>query len=357
MVKHHDKKIKYRIIRHTVVGIFSLLLVVLITLYVFETNLKNVVLDFNGHVYAAKTLETTIGGFIEENSIPFNKSQDYINVNVENELHDDNNTIAIKTAIPVKVICDGKEQEVMTYLKNVGELLDDLKIVVFEHDKILNNITLDSKLTPNLTIEIIRVTKGVKVTISVLQNYITLVENETMALNETNVLEPGNLGEKTYIYELTYENGIEVDRKLTLEKITIEPKNQIIEVGVIPIKYDPISKTTFKYLKSEIFVATAYTLDPAECGGKEVGDPGYGVTASGMKADVGIIAVDTSVIPFGTKVYIETITGDFINYGFAVAGDTGSGINGNRLDLFMHDKEDALDWGIRKVRVYFVYEE
>ena len=40
----------------------------------------------------------------------------------------------------------------------------------------------------------------------------------------------------------------------------------------------------------------------------------------------------------------------------SVAGDTGSAINGMEVDLFMWEKRDALKWGRREVRVYFVYE-
>ena len=50
--------------------------------------------------------------------------------------------------------------------------------------------------------------------------------------------------------------------------------------------------------------ATAYTLDPAETGGKEPGDPAYGITKSGLPAEPGIIAVDPDIIPLFTRVYI-----------------------------------------------------
>ncbi|MCK5811961.1 MAG: G5 domain-containing protein [Clostridiales bacterium] len=355
MVVHHDKKAKYRVLKHSIAGIFSLLLIVLVTLYLFETNLKDVTLVFNGHVYAARTLETTISGFIEENNIPFNDEHDYISVEIDNELQEDSNKISIKTAIPVTIISDGVTREEMTYLDSVSELLDSLKIPVYEQD-ILVDVTMETKLIPELSIEIIRVTKGVFVQVVVLQSYVDIVENNTMEYNETNILIQGEFGEKKYVYEITYENKKEVKRELTLEEVTIKPVNQLIEYGTIPFKIDPITGKKFKYLISENFVATAYTLDPDECGGKVPGDPAYGITASGMTADVGVIAVDTSVIPFGTKVYIETLTGEFVNYGFAVAGDTGSGIKGNRIDLFMHDKQDALEWGIREVKVYFIYE-
>jgi 3D (Asp-Asp-Asp) domain-containing protein len=68
-------------------------------------------------------------------------------------------------------------------------------------------------------------------------------------------------------------------------------------------------------------------------------------TSCGMKPAVGLVAVDPSVIPLGTKLYIE-------GYGYATAADTGGAIKGNRIDLFMEDKSQCLSWGKRMVKVY-----
>ena len=46
------------------------------------------------------------------------------------------------------------------------------------------------------------------------------------------------------------------------------------------------------------------------------------------------IAVDPSVIPIGSRVYIEGL-------GYFVAQDTGSAIKGRRIDVFMNDLEEA----------------
>ncbi|MGG4013391.1 LysM peptidoglycan-binding domain-containing protein [Bacillus smithii] len=85
--------------------------------------------------------------------------------------------------------------------------------------------------------------------------------------------------------------------------------------------------------------ATAYT---ANCGGCS------GVTATGMNLKANpnakVIAVDPSVIPLGTKVYVE-------GYGEAIAGDTGGSINGNRIDVFVPNDQQARNWGVRTVTV------
>ena len=98
--------------------------------------------------------------------------------------------------------------------------------------------------------------------------------------------------------------------------------------------------------------SSAYDLSFESCG-KNPGDRGYGITASGMKAARGIVAVDPRVIPLGTKLYIESLDGS-ADYGYAIAGDTGGAIKGNRVDLFMDTKAEALQWGRRSVKVYIL---
>lgn len=72
---------------------------------------------------------------------------------------------------------------------------------------------------------------------------------------------------------------------------------------------------------------------------------GSGITASGLPAQYGVVAVDTDVIPLGTRLYIP-------GYGEAIAADTGGAIVGDRIDLCMEDYGAAMDFGRRDVTVY-----
>jgi len=94
-------------------------------------------------------------------------------------------------------------------------------------------------------------------------------------------------------------------------------------------------------------VATGYTAG-YESTGKNPGDPGYGVTASGLPAAPGACATDPDVIPLGSVLYVP-------GYGYAVALDTGGDVKGNRIDLFFQDKQQALGWGRRAVEVALIH--
>lgn len=81
--------------------------------------------------------------------------------------------------------------------------------------------------------------------------------------------------------------------------------------------------------------ATAYANDP--------------ITYTGTKPQVmKTIAVDPSVIPLGSKVYIPEFDKVFI------AEDTGGKIKGNRIDIYMQDYDTCMQWGIRDITIYIL---
>jgi 3D (Asp-Asp-Asp) domain-containing protein len=69
-----------------------------------------------------------------------------------------------------------------------------------------------------------------------------------------------------------------------------------------------------------------------------------GHTSTGMPVAAGVVAVDPSVIPLGTRL---TIPG----YGEAVAADTGGGVHGAMIDLWFPTLAQARAWGRRTVTV------
>jgi len=91
--------------------------------------------------------------------------------------------------------------------------------------------------------------------------------------------------------------------------------------------------------KEMTVTATAYTAYCEGCSG---------VTATGIdlrsNPNQKVIAVDPSVIALGSRVWVE-------GYGEAIAGDVGSAINGNIIDVFMENEQDALNWGRKTVKI------
>lgn len=132
--------------------------------------------------------------------------------------------------------------------------------------------------------------------------------------------------------------------------IMSEPETKLVYVEVVP------STEFMSYIGD--FDVTAYCPCELCCGKWANSRPvvNHQVvvnTASGAFAKGGVtVAVDPSIISYGTKIYIEGV-------GIRVAQDTGGAINGNRLDVYYEDHSEALSSGLndRPRKVWIVNED
>ena len=88
---------------------------------------------------------------------------------------------------------------------------------------------------------------------------------------------------------------------------------------------------------------TVYAYCPcAKCCGQWSG----GLTASGTVPEEGrTVAADWDVLPAGTELYIEGV-------GWRIVEDTGAGIDGQALDVYMASHEAALRFGAQTAEVW-----
>jgi 3D (Asp-Asp-Asp) domain-containing protein len=139
------------------------------------------------------------------------------------------------------------------------------------------------------------------------------------------------------VIETWRKDGEVTHRAVVSEKVVAKPTDTVILRGgnSLPSR----GGNWRRHLRME---ATAYDPGPRSCG--KYAD---GYTANGTKATKGVCAVDTRLIPFGTKMYIP-------GYGFAIAADRGSAIKGNRIDLCFDTYEEAIRFGRKMVDVYIL---
>ena len=149
----------------------------------------------------------------------------------------------------------------------------------------------------------------------------------------------GKPGVKETTYRKFFINGKLSQTQKLKEKVITKPEPGVKKVGSRVVT---ISRSGYRGKRVLEMVATAYDAGPLS-----TGKSADGVTATGVKAKYGIVAVDPRVIPLGTRLFVE-------GYGYAVAADTGGAIKGLRIDLFYESRKEALKFGRRKVKVYII---
>lgn len=147
----------------------------------------------------------------------------------------------------------------------------------------------------------------------------------------------GKPGTVKFTYRIIMKDGKAVGKELIKEERS-EPTNTLYLMGRDGY---PSSRGSFARGKVMTMQASAYTNSPYE-------NAGTGLTAMGLPAGYGHVAVDPRVIPLGTRLYIE-------GYGFAIASDTGGAIKGNRIDLCVgSSRAAAMRFGRRSVKVHIL---
>jgi 3D (Asp-Asp-Asp) domain-containing protein len=122
------------------------------------------------------------------------------------------------------------------------------------------------------------------------------------------------------------ENSVELNE--ALQKVSLRLKEYTTIV-------DNLKNNEYNLVYVGDFKLTHYCIEKYEhiCG------TGDGITATGTLATAGrTIAVDPSIIPYGTQVYIE-------GYGFRIAEDCGGAVSGNHIDIAVDTHEQAINTG------------
>ena len=178
--------------------------------------------------------------------------------------------------------------------------------------------------------------------------------SEVNNINTVNVSAVEEVGGVTPVADILSINGALAENINTVEEIDqpVEVAQNISELKVEAVESDintvemveePVRENVVEssggamnYSAVMSMEATAYLPTDGSSAG---------ITATGIKATYGVVAVDPRVIPLGTKVYIP-------GYGVALAADTGGAIKGYKIDLCMETYSECMQFGRRNVTVY-----
>ncbi|WP_223703295.1 G5 and 3D domain-containing protein [Sutcliffiella deserti] len=268
-------------------------------------------------------------------------THDKVNVSL-NDTIKDNLVIRINKAFQVTLDVGGEKQEIWSTSTTVADFLEQQEITINDLDRV--EPSLEELVAMDSVVKVTRVEKVTDVVEETVEYGVVTRNDGNLEKGKEQLVQQGQEGTIAKHYEVILENGKEVSRELVKEETLKESLDRIVAVGTKapPQPTQVVSRSTETSSKEFYVSSTAYTAFCNGCSG--VTSTGINLrTNPGMK----VIAVDPSVIPLGTKVYVE-------GYGYAVAGDTGGAIKGNKIDVFFPDKETAYRWGRKRVKIKII---
>jgi 3D (Asp-Asp-Asp) domain-containing protein len=159
---------------------------------------------------------------------------------------------------------------------------------------------------------------------------------ETAASASAAALERALAERRGYIASLSSRKQLNASQiaSLEIEAATARRRSQALAAAVpaYTAPHPEIDETSTAVAASQTLtvIATGYSMS--------------GHTATGLRVGWGVVAVDPSVIPLGTRL---TVPG----YGQGVAADIGHAVQGATIDLWFPTRAQALGWGRRTVTI------
>ncbi|HHU18770.1 MAG TPA: DUF348 domain-containing protein [Bacilli bacterium] len=297
---------------------------------------KAVVLTIDGVDEVHYTTEDTVKDFFAAIDLTVSE-HDQLNLALNQAIVEEL-AIVLDRAVEVTINDRAEEESLWTTEKTVADLLAAQSIELTELDRLepKEDVALEADMVVTIT-RVEEVTDVVEETI----DFSTVRRNDSsIEKGKETVVSAGSAGLVEKKFKVTLENGEEVSRELISEEVKKESEQRVVAVGTKEIaKVVSRGGSSSGGSKSFTMSSTAYTAGCSGCSG---------VTATGINLKdnphMKVIAVDPSLIPLGTRVYVE-------GYGEAVAGDTGGSIKGKKIDVHVPTKSDAYNWGKRSVKV------
>jgi len=312
--------------------------------------LKNINVIADGKTTVITSNAENVYGALKDGGIVLGDF-DLLSVDGDTELTE-GMTVEVFRAKFVKVTVDGVTHERYTARPNVKAFLDSVCIFLEEHDEITPYY--ETPITEGLEIVISRVTIGEEVFEEDIPYNTIRKQSSEYYQGKTVTTQEGQNGRAKNTYNVVRRDGEIVTKTLLNSETIVEPVDAIVTTGTkVPQVAETggilASRGDLRYRKVIECTATAY--EP----GVQSNGKWAGITATGRVAGPGIVAVDPSVIPLNSRLYIEsTDDGKSWSYGYAIAGDTGGAIKGNKIDLCYSTVEECYQFGRRQFKVYIL---
>jgi len=245
-----------------------------------------------------------------------------------------NMLVQIRRATPITLVADGRTLQIRTRQATVGDLLREQGILLLAEDQVQPPLT--SLLHPHSTVRVTRIQESVEYEEELTPFETVWQPDDTLLIDTRRVGAEGRPGVLRRRYRVRYENGQEISRELEDEWLAQEPQRKVILYGRKIVPHTAMTPDgPITYWRKLRAYTTSYSPKRS---GTDPSLPWYGHTRLGFTAGKGVVGVDPAVVNMSQKLYVP-------GYGFAIAGDTGSGLHGRHLDLgFSDDDYESWHW-------------
>ncbi|MGB2694797.1 MAG: ubiquitin-like domain-containing protein [Dehalococcoidia bacterium] len=210
----------------------------------------------------------------------------------------------------------------------------------------------DAPVEAGMSVHVVGISEDDELEQERIESQTTYQPDANLAFGEERVIQ-GHDGVRFRRYRAVYEDDRLISRELVEEWFDPEVVDTIVYYSTAAAPPTPTPAPAapapagvpagLNVARTINVYATWY--NPASSG-RPRSDPAYGLSATGVPVDRGIIAVDPSVIPLGTRMYIP-------GYGYGVAADTGGAIRGYVIDLGYPDGVIP-NWASQWVDIYIL---
>ena len=326
---NQTKTIKKENITLLKVNLYSLMAVIALIACCWPFLLhKSVIIEVDNQATKVVTFANTVEDLLIEQQVAL-LEKDLVTP-VQNTKLQNNMLITIDRALDVTLVVDHQEISLRTHASQVGEVLDEYQVHLGDLDEVVPD--MESAVSSGMAITVARIFTETATSDEPIDFRLHREYTSDLPAGSNLVVQEGREGLERQWWEITYRDGVEVFRELFNRETLIEPEDQFLICGNSTIASRGGENAHISHQVD--MLASAYT------------HTGYN-TASGIYPHHGAVAVDTSLIPLGTRMYIE-------GYGYATALDRGGAITGNRIDLFFDTHTEAVSWGMRHVNVYIL---
>lgn len=251
--------------------------------------------------------------------------------------------VFIQRSTPVTLQVDGRLLKTRTRGRTVADALTEMGLGVAGLDEV--SPPMKSELYDNVEIRIVRVREEIEVEEDIVPFETVFRPDANLLIDTQQLLTAGAEGITRSRYRVRYEDGAEVERVLEDKWEAQKPAQRVIAYGqrITPQNFTTADGQVLTYWRKVRMSASSYSAGTA---GVSPDMPWYGKTRTGDPMRFGVVAVDPSIIPLRSKVYVP-------GYGIGDALDTGSAVRSKRIDLGYDDSNLVL-WR-RWVDVYLLW--